>query len=156
MDINATIIGQFITFAILIWFTMKYIWPPIINAMQEREKKIAAGLEAAEQSKRELEVAEHQALSIVREAKLQANQIIEQANLQSSQLVDEAKVQAKQESQRIVELAQTEIDQQVSQAKEALKNQLAKLAMFGAEKIIQRQLDASTHDALLNELAAEI
>lgn len=156
MDINATIIGQFITFAILIWFTMRYIWPPIINAMQEREKKIAAGLEAAERSKRELEVAEHQALSIIREAKLQANQIIDHANVQSSQLVDEAKTLAKQESQRIVELAQGEIDLEIAQAKEVLKNQLAKLAMTGAEKIIQRNLDASTHDALLNELAAEI
>lgn len=156
MDINATIIGQFITFAILIWFTMKYVWPPIIKTMHDREKKIAAGLEAAERSKRELEIAEHKALTIIREAKQQASQIIEQANLHSAQLIEEAKGQGKLENQRIVEMAQSEIDREVTQAKEALKNQLAKLAIAGAEKIIHRQLDASAHDALLNELAAEI
>lgn len=156
MEINATIIGQFITFAILVWFTMKYVWPPIIQAMHEREKKIAAGLEAAERSKRELEIAEHKALTIIREAKQQASQIIEQANLQSAQLVEEAKVQAKQESVRIVEMAQGEIDREVMQAKEALKSQLAKLAITGAEKIIQRNLDPSVHHDLLNSLAAEI
>ena len=92
MDINATIIGQFITFAILVWFTMKYVWPPIIKAMHDREKKIAGGLEAAERSKRELEMAEHKVIAIIREAKQQATQIIEQANLHSAQLVEEAKV----------------------------------------------------------------
>ena len=156
MDINATIIGQFITFAILVWFTMKYVWPPIIKTMHEREKKIAAGLEAAERSKRELEIAEHKALSIIRDAKQQASQIIEQANLHSSQLIEEAKGQGKLESQRIVEMAQNEIDREVTQAKEALRSQLAKLAVAGAEKIIHRNLDASVHSDLLNELAAEI
>lgn len=156
MDINATIIGQFLTFAILVWFTMKYVWPPITKTLHDREKKIAAGLEAAERSKRELEMAEHKASSIIREAKHQASQIIEQANLHSVQLVEEAKGQARVEGQRIVELAHGEIDREVAQAKEALKTQLARLAVTGAEKIIHRKLDASIHDDLLNELAAEI
>ena len=156
MDINATIIGQFITFAILVWFTMKYVWPPILKTMHDREKKIAAGLDAAERSKRELELAEHKALSIIRDAKQQATQIIEQANLHAAGLVEDAKTQAKQEGQRIVEMAQGEIDREVTQAKEALKKQLAKLAITGAEKIIQRNLDVSAHDDLLNKLAAEI
>jgi len=156
MDINATIIGQFITFAILIWFTMKYIWPPIIKVMHDREKKIAAGLEAAERSKRELEAAEHKVLSLLREAKQQAGQIIEQANLHTAQLVEEAKAQAKQESHRIVEMAQGEIDREVMKAKEALKTQLATLAVAGAEKIIQRKLDPTIHNDLLNKLVAEI
>jgi F-type H+-transporting ATPase subunit b len=156
MDINATIIGQFFTFAILVWVTMKYVWPPITKAMLDREKKIAAGLEAAERSKRELEMAEHKAFSIIREAKQQASQIIEQANLHSSHLVEEAKGQAKQESLRIVDLAQGEIDREVTKAKEALKSQLATLAIAGAEKIIKRKLDPSIHNDLLNELAAEI
>lgn len=156
MDINATIIGQLITFAILVWFTMKYVWPPIMKAMHDREKKIAAGLEAAERSKRELEMAEHKAFSIIREAKQQASQIIEQANLHSAQLVEEAKTQAKQESERIVDMAQGEIDREVAQAKEALKTQLATLAISGAEKIIQRNLDPSIHHDLLNKLAADI
>src|SRR5579862_829643 len=156
MDINATLIGQFITFAILVWFTMKYVWPPITKAMHDREKKIAAGLEAAERSKRELELAEHKALSIVREAKQQATHIIEQANFHSAQLIEEAKHQAKNESQRIVELAQGEIAREVNQAKAELKTQLAKLAIAGAEKLIQRNLDPSAHHDLLDELAAEI
>jgi F-type H+-transporting ATPase subunit b len=156
MDINATIIGQFITFAGLIWFTMKYVWPQIIKTMHDREKKIAAGLEAADRSKRELEIAEHKAITIIREAKQQASQIIEQANLHSAQLIEEAKGQGKLENQRIVDMAQSEIDREVTQAKEALKGQLAKLAIAGAEKIIRRNLDAATHDALLIELASEI
>lgn len=156
MEINATIIGQFITFAILVWFTMKYVWPPIIKAMHEREKKIAEGLEAAERSKRELEIAEHKALSLIREARQEAAQIIEQANLHSAQLVEEAKSQAKTESQRIVGMAQGEIDREVTKTKEALRIQVAQLAVAGAEKIIQRQIDASAHQDLLNKLAAEI
>lgn len=156
MDINATIIGQFITFALLIGFTMKYVWPPITKAIADREKKIAAGLEAAEQSKQELALAEEKALSIIRDAKQQATHIIEQASLHSAKLLEETKVQAKQEGERLVGLAQGEIDREVMQAKEALKTQLATLAIAGAEKIIQRKLDASTHDDLLNQLAAEI
>jgi F-type H+-transporting ATPase subunit b len=156
MDINATLIGQFLTFALLVWFTMKYVWPPITKTLHEREKKIAAGLEAAERSKRELEMAEHKSFSIIREAKLQATQIIEQANLHSAQLVEEAKQEAKVEGKRIVEMAQGEIDKEVMQAKEALKKQVAKLAIAGAEKIIQHDLDSAAHHDLLNELAAEI
>ncbi|MFZ2314929.1 MAG: F0F1 ATP synthase subunit B [Gammaproteobacteria bacterium] len=156
MDINATIIGQFLTFAILVWFTMKYVWPPITKTMHDREKKIAAGLEAAEKSKRELELAENKALSIIREAKTQATHIIEHANVQSTHLIDDAKAHAKVESQRIVDMAQGEIDREVASAKEALKSQVANLAIAGAEKIIRRHLDAKTHDDLLNELAAEI
>ena len=156
MDINATLLGQFLTFAILIWFTMKFVWPPITNHMRDREKKIAAGLENAERSKRELELAEHKALSIVRDAKVQASHLIEQANLHSAQLVEEAKSNAKLEGMKIVELAQGDIDREVTQAKEALRGQLAKLAIAGAEKIINRNIDAKSHDDLLNELAAEI
>jgi len=156
MEINATIIGQFITFAILVWFTMKYVWPPVTKTLHDREKKIAAGLEAAERSKRELEMAEHKAFSIIKEAKQQASQIIEQANFHSAQLVEEAKAQAKVEGERIVLLAQSEIDREVTQAKETLKNQFASLAVIGAEKIIQRKLDPSIHDDLLNELADAI
>ncbi len=156
MDINATIIGQFITFGILVWFTMKYVWPPITQTLRDREKKIADGLEAAERSKRELEMAEHKAFSIIRDAKQQASQIIEQANFHSVQLVEEAKSQAKTEGHRIVELAQSEIDRNIAQAKEALKAQVATLAVVGAEKIIQHKLDPAMHSDLLNKLAAEI
>lgn len=156
MDINATLFGQLITFGILVWFTMKYVWPPITKTMHEREKKIASGLEAAERSQRELEMAEHKALTIIREAKQQANQIIEQANLHSAKLIEEAKSNAKVEGQRIVDLAQGDIQREITQAKEMLKSQLVSLAVSGAEKIIQRNLDGKIQNDLLNELAAEI
>lgn len=156
MDINATLIGQLLTFAILVWFTTKYVWPPITKVMHDREKKIASGLEAAERSHRELEMAEHKVQTIIREARQQANQIIEQANLHSAKLVEEAKSHAKVEGQRIIELAQGDIDLEISQAKEMLKTHLAKLAISGAEKIIQRNLDTQAHHDLMNELAAEI
>ncbi len=156
MDINATIIGQLLTFMILVWFTTKYVWPPITKAMHDREKKIADGLEAAERSHRELEMAEHKAQTIIREARQQANQIIEQANLHSAQLVEEAKSNARLEGQRIVDLAQGDIDREISQAKQELKTHLAKLAISGAEKIINRNLDTQVHHDLMNALAAEI
>src|SRR3990167_2326699 len=148
MDINLTLVGQLITFTILVWFTMRYVWPPIIKTIHDREKKIASGLEAAERSKQELEMAEHKSFSIIREAKQHATQIIEQANLHSAKLVEEAKSQAKHESKRLIEMAQDEIDREVLQAKEVLKTQLATLAIAGAEKILQRNLDPSLHHDL--------
>src|SRR3990167_3445993 len=156
MEINATLIGQLITFAVLVWFTMKFVWPPITKAMQEREKKIAAGLEAAERSKRELETAEHKALNIIRDAKLEASHVVEQAHKRSVQIIEEAKETARLEGKRIIEHAQEEIKREVNQTKEALRKQLAGLAIAGAEKIIKRNLDATTNAALLDEFAAEI
>jgi F-type H+-transporting ATPase subunit b len=156
MEINATLIGQLITFAVLVWFTMRYVWPPITKAMHEREKKIAAGLEAAVRGKRELEQAEHKALNILREAKVEATQIIEQGHKRSLQIIDEAKESARTEGARIIAHAKDEIAREVIQAKEALRKQLASLAIAGAEKIIQRNLDASAQAALLEEFVAEI
>jgi len=156
MEINATLVGQLITFALLVWFTMKYVWPPITKAMTEREKQIAAGLEASDRSKRELEEAEHQALNIIRDAKLEASQVVDQAHKRSVQIVEEAKENARTESKRIVEHAQDQIALEVSQTKEALRKQLATLAVAGAEKILKRNLDASANAALLDEFAAEI
>jgi F-type H+-transporting ATPase subunit b len=156
MEINATLLGQLITFAILVWFIMKYVWPPITKAMAEREKKIAAGLEAAERSKRELEHAEHKALSIIRDAKLEATSIVDQAHKRFTQILDEAKENARVEGERIIALAHDDITREVNLAKEALRKQLATLAVAGAEKIIQRNLDASAQSALLDEIVAEI
>lgn len=156
MDINATLIGQLLTFALLVWFTMKFVWPPITKTMQDREKKIVAGLEAAERSKRELEMAEHKVLSIIREAKQEAQRIIEQANLNSAKLVEEAKNVSRIEGERIIEQAQGEIAREIAKAKDGLRTQLASLVIAGAEKVIARDLDAKTHDELLNSLVAEI
>jgi F-type H+-transporting ATPase subunit b len=156
MNINATLLGQFITFAILVWFTMRYVWPPITKAMHEREKKIAAGLEAAERNKRELEMGEHKVMNMIRDAKVQATQIIEQANKRSAQVLDAAKEQAREEQKRIIALAQEEIAREVNQTKEKLKKQLATLAIAGAEKIVRHHLDSSKQMALLDEFVAEI
>lgn len=156
MNINATLLGQFITFAILVWFTMRYVWPPIAKAMHEREKKIVAGLEAAERSKRELEMAEHKVMSIICDAKTQAAQILEQANKRSAQFLDEAREQAREEQKRIIALAQEEIAREVNQTKEELKKQLAMLAIAGAEKIVRHNLDNSKQMALLDEFVAGI
>lgn len=156
MNINATLFGQFITFAILVWFTMRYVWPPITTAMHEREKKIAAGLEAAERSKRELEMAHHKVISIIKEAKSEASHILDLASKRSAQFLDEAKEQAREEQKRIIALAQEEIARELNQTKEALKIQLATLAIAGAEKIVRHQLDSAKQMALLDEFVAEI
>ena len=156
MDINATIIGQLITFIVLVWFTMKYVWPPITNAITDREKKIASGLEAGERGKRELENAAHKAKTIVGDAKVEATQIIDLAHKRSLQIIEDAKETARTEGSRIIERAQEDIAREISQTKEALRKQLAGLAVAGAEKIIQRNLDASAQMALLDEFAAEI
>lgn len=156
MEINATLIGQLITFVVLVWFTMKYVWPPITKALHDREKKIAAGLEFAERSKRELEEAQHKAVVIIKDAKVEASQLIDQAHKRSAKIVDEAKDNAREEGKRIVELAQDDIAREVIQAKEGLRKQLAVLAVAGAEKLIQRNLDAEAQKTLLNEIVSEI
>lgn len=156
MNINATLIGQFITFAILVWFTMRYVWPPITKAMHEREKKIAAGLEAAERSKRELEMAGHKVMQLIRAAKEEAAHLLEQANKRSIQILEETKEQAREEQKRIIAHAQEEIRRELSQAKAALRKQLATLAIAGAEKIVRHHLDSATQIALLDEFVAEI
>jgi F-type H+-transporting ATPase subunit b len=156
MNINATLLGQFITFAILVWFTMRYVWPPMTKAMHEREMKIAAGLEAAERSKRELEMGEQKVMAMISEAKSEASHIIEQANKRSAQFLDQAKEEAREEQKRIIALAQEEIVREVNQTKEALKKQLAILAIAGAEKIVRHHLDSAKQMALLDEFVAEI
>ncbi len=156
MDINATLLGQLITFIILVWFTMKYVWPPITSAISEREKKIADGLEAAERGKRELELAEHKALDIVHEAKQSASHIVDLAHKRSVQLVDEAKENAREEGKRILEQANEEFEREVSQTKEALRMRLAGLAVAGATRIIKRNLDATAQANLLDDFIAEL
>jgi F-type H+-transporting ATPase subunit b len=156
MEINATLLGQLITFWVLVWFTMKYVWPPITQAMHDREKKIASGLEASERSKQELELAEQKAQGIIRDAKTEASHIVDLAHKRSVQLVEEAKENARHEGQRILDQAREEFAREVSQTKETLRKQLAGLAIAGAEKIISRNLDAQTNAALLDEFVAEI
>jgi F-type H+-transporting ATPase subunit b len=153
---NLTILGQLIAFAIFVWFCMKFVWPPLVGAMRERQIKIADGLDAANRAARDLELAQKEAASKLREAKENAAEIIEQANKRANQIVDDAKVTARSEGDRIVAAAQSEIEQEANRAKEALRKQVSELAVAGAAKILGKSVDASAHNELLNKLAEEL
>ncbi len=156
MDINATILGQVVAFAIFVWFCMKFVWPPLITAMRERSDKIATGLQAVDQAEKDLELAKDKAADTLREAKQQAAALIEQANKRASQLVEEAKDQARSEGERLKAAAQAEIDQELNRAKEALRAQVSALSIAGAEKILGTAVDQSAHNAMLEQLASEL
>jgi len=156
VNINLTLFGQMVTFAIFVWFCMKFVWPPIEAAMAERQKKIADGLEAADRAGRDLELAKEKAAEQLREAKAQAATIIEQANKRAGQIVEEAKTQAREEGDRLKAAAQTEIEQEANRAREKLRMDVARLAVAGAEKVLQKSVDANAHVDMLVDLAAEL
>lgn len=156
MNINATLFGQAITFGILVWFTMKFVWPPIMQALDERAKRIADGLAAAERGKHDLELASKRAGDVLRDTKHQASEIIAQAERRANQIIEEAKQEAKVEGDRIVASAKAEIEQEMFRAKETLRGQVATLAVAGAEKILRREVDANAHAQLLNAIQAEL
>ena len=156
MNINLTIIGQAIAFAIFVVFCMKYVWPPITDALAERKKKIAEGLDAAERAKRDLQLAQEQAVANMRESKEQSAAIIEQANKRANQLIEEAKETAREEAERVIASAQAEIEQEVNRAREELRSQVAVLAVAGAEKILGATVDQAAHAQLVDKLAAEL
>lgn len=156
MNINLTLIGQAISFAIFVWFCMKFVWPPVIAALEERSKKIADGLEAANRASRDLELAQEQATKTLRESKEQAAEIIEQANKRANQIIDEAKEQALTDGKRLRDAAQAEIEQDVVRAKEALRAQVSALALTGAEKILGASVDVKAHSEIVEQLAKEL
>jgi len=156
VNINLTLIGQAISFAIFVWFCMKYVWPPVIAALEERSKKIADGLEAANRASRDLELAQEQATKTLRESKEQAAEIIEQANKRANQIIDEAKEQALADGKRLRDAAQAEIEQDVVRAKEALRSQVSTLALAGAEKILGASVDEKAHSEIVEQLAKEL
>lgn len=156
MDINATFIGQALAFAILIWFSYKFIWPPLTNAIDERQKRIADGLAAAERSKKDLAQAEDKVNEVLKEARSKANEIIDQAHQRGNQIIEQAKNEAVAEANRQKALAQTEIDLAANRAREQLRGQFAALAISGAERLIKREIDPAAHKALLDEFAAEL
>ena len=156
MDINATILGQCIAFAIFVWFCLKFVWPPLITAMRERSDKIAHGLQSADQAEKDLELAKVRAAETLREAKQQAAALIEQANKRASQLVEEAKDQARTEGERLKAAAQAEVEQEVNRAKETLRAQVSVLSIAGAEKILGTAVDQGAHNAMLEQLASEL
>ncbi|AMO79573.1 F-type H+-transporting ATPase subunit b [Pseudomonas citronellolis] len=156
MNINATLIGQAIAFAIFVIFCMKFVWPPVIAALHERQKKIADGLDAANRAARDLELAHEKAGQQLREAKAQAAEIIEQAKKSANQIVDEAREQARAEGDRMIAQAKAQIEQELNSVKDALRAQVGALAVSGAEKILGASIDANAQKQLVDQLAAEI
>jgi F-type H+-transporting ATPase subunit b len=156
MNINLTLIAQAITFAIFIWFCARFIWPPLMRAIEERQKKIADGLAAAEQGNRSLKDAEVRVQAIEREARTKAQAIIADTEKRAAALVEEAKVQAKTEGGRLLAAAKAEVGQEVERAKAALREQVAKLAVMGAEQILKREVNAGAHADMLNRLKAQL
>lgn len=156
MNFNLTMIGQMISFGIFIYLTMRFVWPPIVAAMDARQKAIADGLGAADRAQKDLELAQEKSRQLLREAREQAGEIIELAKKRSDQMVEESKEQARAEGDRILAAATAEIEQEFNRAREQLRGQVAELSVIGAEKILGASVDQKAHAAMLDKLAAEL
>ncbi len=156
MNINATLIGQSVAFFIFVWFCMRYVWPPLITALNTRKQSIADGLAAAERGRHEHELAERRATEIIRDAKEDAANIVALGQKRHNELVDEAAVAAKLEAERLMAAAHGEIEQEMNRAREVLRQQVAQLALDAAAKILEREIDASVHEDLLQRVTAQI
>ena len=156
MNINLTLIVQMVVFVVLVWFTMKFVWPLILGPMDERSRKIAAGLAAGEKGKQELAQASEKAEGMLREARERAGQIIDQAQHRTNDIVEQAKGTATVEGARLIASAQEQIALAASQAREALRRDVANIAVSAASKILEREIDPSMHRDLIDKLAAQI
>ena len=156
MNINATLIGQTITFIIFVWFCLKFIWPHIMKAMEDRKTRIAEGLAAGERGRHEQGLAEQKAVEVIREAKDQAKEILAQAHKRGDEIVDEAKGDGRAEGERMLRAAEAEIEQQANQTRENLREDVVKLSIQGAEQVLGREVDENTHVEQLNRLAAQL
>ncbi len=156
MNINLTLFAQAIVFAAFIWFTVKFVWPYMLRAIETRQKTIADGLAAGEQGRRSLETSTRQAEEAVGQARSRAGEILAQAEKRAAQLVDEARLAAKEEGNREKAAAKAEIEQEVTRAREQLRNSVASLAVAGAEKILRREVDAKAHSDLLDSIKRQL
>lgn len=156
MNINATLIGQTIAFIVFVWFCKKYVWPPLMSAIEERQKKIADGLAASERAEKDLELAQEKASSQLKDAKAQAAEIIEQAKKRASALVEEETQRGQSEREKIIAQGYAEIEAERNRAKEELRKQVAMLAVAGAQQILQREIDASAQTDIVEKLVAEL
>jgi F-type H+-transporting ATPase subunit b len=156
VNLNATFIGQIVAFAIFIYLTQRFVWPPIVAAMEERTKRIADGLQAADKAEKDLELAKKKVVEQLTSAKKEAAAIIDQANKRAIEVVEEAKEKARVEAERIKASAQAEIEQATARAKEELRSKVVVLALAGAEKILESSIDQNAHNELVNKLAAEL
>ncbi len=156
MNLNATLLAQMVVFLILAWFTMKFVWPPLIKALDERSQKIADGLAAAEKGKAELDAANKRVDQELAAARDEGQQRIADAEQRAQLVADEIKRNAQAEAARIVATAKADAEQQIVKAREALRGDVATLAVRGAEQILKREIDANAHAELLNQLKAEL
>jgi len=156
VSINLTLIVQMFVFALLIWFTMKVVWPLILGPMDERTKRIADGLAAADKGQKDLAQAKSRSDDIVREARTKAVQIVDQAQHRANELIDQAKTTAITEGERLVAAAQQQIQLEANRTRESLRKEVAVLAVTGASRLLEREVDAKTHADLLNKLSAQI
>ena len=156
MDINATLIGQTIAMIVFVWFCMKFIWPPILEALEERQRQIEEGLAAADKSQEALEAAEAKAQEIISEARQQATGILDQAHSRANEIVAEGKDAGVKERERQLAAAKAEIEQETNKAREELRGQVSAIAIASAEKILNREIDSKAHEDILGKLAQEI
>jgi len=151
-----TLLGQMITFGLLVGFTMKYVWPPLMRAMEARQKTIADGLAAGERGKHDLEMAQQKASEILRQARTEANETAAAAGKNAAAIIDEAKAQARAESENILTAARAEIERERNAAREHLRQQVAALAVSGAARILEKEIDAKAHAKLIDGLVKEL
>ena len=156
MNINQTLIIQMVVFLALIWFTMKFVWPIILGAMNEREKKIAAGLAAAEQGQKDLSEAKSRADDVIKEARARALTIESQAQTRANQIIDEARKAAGLEGEKALAAAKSQISLESNRARDQLRGQVVSLAVAGAKRVLEKEIDAKTHGELLDQLAAKL
>ena len=156
MSINATLIGQMITFALLVSFTMKYIWPPLLNSLEERRKKIADGLAAAEKGQESIHLAEKKAVSVIKEAKEQSSEIVNQAQKRANELIEESKETAKKEGEKMILAARAQIEREMHQARESLRQEVATLAFSAAEQILGAEIDKAKHTDIINKVSNQL
>lgn len=156
MNINLTLIGQSITFAVFVWFCMRFVWPPIMQALEDRKQKIADGLAAAERGMKEQGLAQSRAAETLQEAKEQARTIIAQAERRHAEIVDQAKDDAREEAARIVAAAHAEVEQEANRVREELRGKVIDLALVASGKILEREVNVEDHNATLKKLSASL
>ncbi|MCZ6664165.1 MAG: F0F1 ATP synthase subunit B [Gammaproteobacteria bacterium] len=156
MNMNLTLLGQAISFALFVWFCVKFVWPPILKALEERETRIADGLAAAERGKHELELADQRSTEILREGKEKAQGFVSQAQKRGDEIIEAAKLAAQEEAERIKIAAAAEIEQNRNRARDELRSQVAQLALAGAEQVLMREVDEQAHREVLDKLAADL
>jgi F-type H+-transporting ATPase subunit b len=156
MNINLTLFGQTVTFIVFVWFCLKFIWPHIMKAMEDRKTQIAEGLAAGERGRHEQELAEQRAVEVIREAKDQAKEILALAHKRGDEIVEDAKGDGRAEGERMLRAAEAEMEQQINQARERLRNDVVELALQGAQQVLGSEVDEKAHTEQLNRLAAQL